>query len=155
MGSRYSGPCSCLNGQSYQGCQIEKTLKGMALTAGHFFRRQKVTKRLGPGVRPLAGARGSFVPGSIRGHRFRFASLHLLSMCSTSSNGAARLPPDQSLHSACRRGQQIKSCSRANAHPVEWLGAGEGAFDLFRSGLSRRRSSPRQLGQSPLPLGEG
>jgi hypothetical protein len=58
---------------------------------------------------PLAGARGSFAPGSIRGHRFRFASLHLLSMCSTSSNGAARLPPDQSLHSACRRAFRSKA----------------------------------------------
>ncbi|CAI8716618.1 hypothetical protein EMIT0P265_110050 [Pseudomonas zeae] len=58
---------------------------------------------------PLAGARGSFAPGSIRGHRFRFASLHLLSMCSTSSNGAARLPPDQSLHSACRRAPRSKA----------------------------------------------
>ncbi|CAI8776091.1 hypothetical protein EMIT0232MI5_160114 [Pseudomonas sp. IT-232MI5] len=58
---------------------------------------------------PLAGARGSFAPASIRGHRFRFASLHLLSMCSTSSNGAARLPPDQSLHSACRRAPRSKA----------------------------------------------
>ena len=85
----------------------------------------KEPKVWAPAFGPLAGARGSFAPELIRGHRFRFASLHLLSMYSTSSNGASRPPPDQSLHSACRRGRygKIKSCSRANAHPVEWLRA--------------------------------
>ncbi len=82
--------------------------------------QRKVSKRLGPGVRHLALARCSFVPGFIRGHRLRFASLHLLSMCSTSSNGAARPPPDESLHSACRRSRHVKSGTRANAHCVEW-----------------------------------
>jgi hypothetical protein len=61
-------------------------------------------KRWAPAFGPLAGARGSFVAGFIRGDRLRFAALHLLSICSTASNGAARLPPDESLHSACRRG---------------------------------------------------
>ncbi|WP_224794706.1 hypothetical protein, partial [Pseudomonas fluorescens] len=37
---------------------------------------------------------------------------------------AALPPPDESLHSAFRRRPwiKIKSCSRANAHPVEWGG---------------------------------
>ncbi|VVO42084.1 hypothetical protein PS691_05837 [Pseudomonas fluorescens] len=39
--------------------------------------------------------------GGIASGRLRF---DLLSMCSTSSNGAARLPPDERLHSASRRG---------------------------------------------------
>jgi hypothetical protein len=41
-----------------------------------------------------------------------------------SALAVARVPSLRyiSLHSACRRGQhgKIKSCSRANAHPVEW-----------------------------------
>jgi hypothetical protein len=41
---------------------------GFALTASPFFKRQKGTKRLAPYVRPLAKARGSFVPAFIRGH---------------------------------------------------------------------------------------
>ncbi|QAY87025.1 hypothetical protein CUN61_25145 [Pseudomonas arsenicoxydans] len=98
---------------------------GFALTATHFFdkRLKKVSKKtLAPTFGPLAEARGSFAPGSIRGHRLRFASLHLLSMCSTSSNGRCAPTPDESLPSAFRRRPwiKIKSCSRANAHPVEW-----------------------------------
>ncbi len=65
---------------------------GFAFTATPFGKRPKGSKGLGPGVRPLAGARGSFAPEFIRGHRLRFAALHLLSMCSTASNGAARQP---------------------------------------------------------------
>ena len=44
---------------------------GFALTATHFFfkRQKKVSKkRLAPNVRPLAWARRSFAPVSIRGH---------------------------------------------------------------------------------------
>ncbi|PTT79654.1 hypothetical protein DBR29_30550 [Pseudomonas sp. HMWF005] len=69
---------------------------GFALTATHFFdkRLKKVSKkRLAPAFGPLAKARGSFAPGSIRGHRLRFASLHLLSMYAASPHGAPRLPP--------------------------------------------------------------
>jgi hypothetical protein len=35
-------------------------------------------------------------------------------MCSTSSNGAARLPPDEHLRSACRRGKNSKATSKAD-----------------------------------------
>jgi len=39
---------------------------------------------------------------------------------------AALPPPDKSLHSAFRRGQKIKSFTRANAHRVEWWEVGSG-----------------------------
>ena len=66
---------------------------GFALTASPFFKHQKGTKRLCPGVRHFAEAQCSLATVSIRGHRLRFASLHLLSMCAASPHGAARLPP--------------------------------------------------------------
>jgi hypothetical protein len=92
----------------------------------------KVTKKSCPGVRHFAEAQCSLATVSIRGHRLRFASLHLLSMCSTSSNGAARLPPDEHLRSACRRGKRSKARSKAT---------------------SKARS--RAPHPSPLPQGEG
>jgi hypothetical protein len=58
---------------------------------------------------------------------------------------AALPPPDQSLHSACRRGQhgKIKSCSRANAHPVEWLEADAVCFCFcFSVGVSLLAKRP-------------
>jgi len=39
---------------------------------------------------------------------------------------AALPPPDESLHSAFRRGQHVKSGTRANAHCVEWGGFAAG-----------------------------
>ncbi|AWM91986.1 hypothetical protein DJ564_14735 [Pseudomonas sp. 31-12] len=47
---------------------------GFALTATHFSRRRKVSKRLRPGVRRLAEAPRSLATVSIRGHRLRSAS---------------------------------------------------------------------------------
>jgi hypothetical protein len=126
MGSRHSGPCSCFNGQSYQGCQNEKTLKGMALTATHFSRRRKVSKRLCPGVRHFAEAQCSLATVSIRGHRLRFASLHLLSMNAAAPHGAVRLPPDEHLRSACRRGKKARSKTRSRAPHPSPLPEGEG-----------------------------
>ncbi|MCP1489153.1 hypothetical protein J3D48_005466 [Pseudomonas fluorescens] len=67
---------------------------------------------------------------SIRGHRLRFASLHLLSMNAASPHGAARLPPDEHLRSACRWGKRSKAKARSRA----------------------RSSAPHP---SPLPEGEG
>ena len=66
---------------------------GFALTASPFFKRQKGTKRLCPGVRHFAEAQCSLATVSIRGHRLRFASLHLLSMYAATPHGAARLTP--------------------------------------------------------------
>jgi len=75
---------------------LPKTLKGMALTATHFFykRQKKVSKKtLAPTCGPLAGARGSFAAGSIRAQRLRFASLHLLSLCLAAPNGRCAPTP--------------------------------------------------------------
>jgi hypothetical protein len=47
---------------------------GFALTATHFSRRRKVSKRLRPGVRHFAKAQCSLAAVSIRGHRLRSAS---------------------------------------------------------------------------------
>ena len=47
---------------------------GFALTASPFFKRQKGTKRLCPGVRHFAKAQCSLATVSIRGHRLRSAS---------------------------------------------------------------------------------
>ena len=47
---------------------------GFALTATHFSKRRKVSKRLRPGVRRLAKAPRSLATVSIRGHRLRSAS---------------------------------------------------------------------------------
>ena len=68
---------------------------GFALTATHFFSNAKKSKQktLAPSVRPLAWARRSFAAASLRGHRLRFAALHLLSMCAASPHGAARPLP--------------------------------------------------------------
>ncbi|SDV11555.1 hypothetical protein SAMN05216558_3448 [Pseudomonas vancouverensis] len=65
---------------------------------------------------------------------------------------AALPPPDESLHSACRRGRQIKSCTRANAHRGFWFlvfGEREGGAALVLWGdlpltpaLSRREREP-------------
>ncbi|TPG73589.1 hypothetical protein EAH78_26850 [Pseudomonas arsenicoxydans] len=48
---------------------------GFAFTASPFFKRQKGTKRLRPGVRHFAKAQCSLATVSIRGHRLRSASL--------------------------------------------------------------------------------
>ncbi len=48
---------------------------GFALTATHFSKRRKVSKRLRPSVRPLAWARRTLAPAFIWGHRLRSASL--------------------------------------------------------------------------------
>jgi hypothetical protein len=71
---------------------------------------------------------------SIRGHRLRFASLHLLSMNAASPHGATRLPPDEHLCSACRRGKRSKAEARSKA------------------GSQARSRAPHP---SPLPEGEG
>jgi hypothetical protein len=100
---------------------------GFALTASPFFKRQKGTKRLCPDVRPLAGARCSFVPAFIWGASPPVCFATTSSRCVRLRRTALRAcPPDERLHSACRRGGQIKSqikiksCRRATARPVEW-----------------------------------
>jgi len=82
---------------------------GFALTATHFSRRRKVSKRLGPGVRHFAEAQCSLATVSIRGHRLRFAALHLLSMCAAAPHGATRLIPGWTPTLGLPKGLEIKS----------------------------------------------
>ena len=65
---------------------------------------------------------GPFAPGLIRGHRLRFASLHLLSMCLAAPNGRYAPTPGSIPPLSLPTGPEIKSFTRANAHCVEWGG---------------------------------
>jgi len=56
---------------------------------------------------------------------------------------AALPPPDESLHSAFRRGQKIKSFTRANAHRVEWWEARSEKREA-RSGKRKAESGKRK-----------
>ena len=100
---------------------------GFALTASPFFKRQKGTKRLCPDVRPLAGARCSFVPAFIWGHRLRSAS---------------RRPPLDVCGSAARR------CA-----PTPQMNASTQPAD--GAGRSKARSRSRAAGELPLGLLSG
>jgi len=57
-----------------------------------FFRRQKGNPK-GLLLRSALAGSGSFATGLIRAQRLRFASLHLLPLCSTSSNGRCAPTP--------------------------------------------------------------
>jgi hypothetical protein len=57
-----------------------------------FSNAKKEPKGFAPGVRHFAEAQCSLATVSIRGHRLRFASLHLLSMYAATPHGATRLP---------------------------------------------------------------
>ncbi len=57
-----------------------------------FFKRQKGNRK-GLLLRSALAGSGSFAPGLIRAQRLRFASLHLLPLCSTSSNGRCAPTP--------------------------------------------------------------
>ncbi len=99
---------------------------------------------------PLAKARGSFAPGLIRAQRLRFASLHLLPLCLASPNGRCAPTPGSSPPLSLPTGLQIKikSCSRANAHPVEWGGFAAWAahrLNLWERACSRRRPASRPI----------
>ena len=56
------------------------------LRRGTFSKRRKSTQK-GLLLRSALAGSGSFAAGSIRAQRLRFASLHLLPLCSTASNG--------------------------------------------------------------------
>jgi len=99
---------------------------GSALTACHFGKRRGAgpaqRKQRSRPERPAPRLGSAFLrsgihPGTLPSGLLRY-DLH--AACSTASNGAARHSPDAHLHSASRRGGQIKSCRRANARPVEW-----------------------------------
>ncbi|MGC3932605.1 hypothetical protein [Pseudomonas atacamensis] len=57
-----------------------------------FFKRQKGNPK-GLLLRSALAGSGSFAAGLIRAQRLRFASLHLLALCSTSSNGRCAPTP--------------------------------------------------------------
>ena len=71
---------------------------------------------------PRCGS-GSFAPGLIRGHRLRFASLHLLSMHAAAPHGRCAPTPGSIPPLSLPTGPAIKSGTRANAHRGEWGGA--------------------------------
>ena len=132
----------------------------------------KVTKGLGPGVRHLALARCSFVPGFIRGHRLRFASLHLLSMHAAAPHGRCaptpRINPSTQpsdgagtskalleltlivLSGGERKQKQAqKNKKRKKTRKLSWM-----PFKTqVQLGLSCRRIFSKQLGRFPLPTG--
>ncbi|VVO90647.1 hypothetical protein PS847_02291 [Pseudomonas fluorescens] len=62
------------------------------LRRGTFSRRRKSTQK-GLLLRSALAGSGSFAAGSIRAQRLRFASLHLLPLCSTASNGRCAPTP--------------------------------------------------------------
>ena len=79
---------------------------GFALTASHFSRRRKVTKRLRPGVRRLAKAPRSLAPVSIRGHRLRSASRRPpLDVC---GSAARRCAPNPLMNTSARPAEGAK-----------------------------------------------
>ncbi|VEF08888.1 Uncharacterised protein [Pseudomonas fluorescens] len=57
------------------------------------FSRRRKSNQKGLLLRSALAGSGSFAAGSIRAQRLRFASLHLLSLCSTSSNGRCAPTP--------------------------------------------------------------
>ena len=105
---------------------------------------QRSAHSLGLGVPSFRDPSGRIVSGLLRCTSSRCVWLR--------QTVAALPPPDESLHSASRRGGwiKIKSCSRANAHPVEWWKSMGSAFVLCWGCPSSERRPP-----SPLPRGEG
>jgi hypothetical protein len=79
---------------------------GFALTATHFSRRRKVSKRLRPGVRHFAKAQCSLAPVSIRGHRLRSASRRPpLDVC---GSAARRYAPNPLMNTYARPAEGAK-----------------------------------------------
>ena len=90
----------------------------------------------------LAGS-GPFAPGSIRAQRLRFASLHLLPLCTTSSYGRCAptpgsVPPLSLPMGPVRQDQGHSSFAHCN----EWLEAGCLALDLWWGCPSPQPSPP-------------
>ncbi len=120
---------------------------------------RRTARSLGLGVPSFRDSSGGIAYGLLRCTSSRCMRLR--------RTVAALPPPDKSLHSAFRRGRYVKSGTRANAHCVEWWEAkakakaksGVGLYMFLKTrvhfGISRRCSSLKHLGRSPLPLGEG
>ncbi len=149
-----------------------------------FFKRQKGNRK-GLLLRSALAGSGSFATGSIRAQRLRFASLHLLPLCTTASYGRCA-PTPESIPPLSLPTSPYRSRSKAGeltlgllsgekrvfgfgfvlllpligTPPAQPSPEGEGADGgpvkfCVQLGLSRRRNSTKYLGQSPLPPGEG
>jgi len=82
------------------------------LRRGTFSRRRKSTQKgFALTFGPLAGARGSFAPESIRAQRLRFASLHLLPLCLAAPDGRCAPTPGSIPPLSLPTGSRIKSYS--------------------------------------------
>jgi hypothetical protein len=119
---------------------------GSAFTAGHFYRRLKVTKTLGPCVRPSQARVPSFRDRSGRSGYGLLRCTYV--RCVWLRQTVAALPrPDQSLHSACRWGRLGKIKSTRAALIVEWLEAGGW---LWVCGVATPHPSPLPLEREPI-----
>jgi hypothetical protein len=137
---------------------------GFALTASPFFKRQKGTKRLCPDVRPLAGARCSFVPAFIWGHRLRSASRRPpLDVCGSAARRCAPTPQTNASTQPADGAGRSKARSRSRAAgelPLGLLSGEERAVDtgpLWELACRRWRSASRPISCrcTPNPVGAG
>ncbi len=117
------------------------------LRRGTFSRRRKSTQKgFALTFGPLAGARGSFAPESIRAQRLRFASLHLLPLCLAAPDGRCAPTPGSIPPLSLPTGSRIKSysslCSSCwVAGRPAWFAS---AF-LWERACSRRRPDSRPI----------
>ncbi len=117
------------------------------LRRGTFSRRRKSTQKgFALTFGPLAGARGSFAPESIRAQRLRFASLHLLPLCLAAPDGRCAPTPGSIPPLSLPTGSRIKSYSSLCSSC--WV-AGRPAWFAFaflwERACSRRRPDSRPI----------
>ena len=116
---------------------------GSALTACHFFRRQKVTKRLAPSVRHLAKARRSLAPAFIRGHRPPVGCASTSMRCPRLRRGALRASPLMNTSTRPAEGAgRSKARAKAKAKAKAKATATATARSTARSTASRAGSLP-------------
>ncbi|MGF6132380.1 hypothetical protein ABIA54_001241 [Pseudomonas sp. EB276 TE3739] len=111
-----------------------------------FFKRQKGNRK-GLLLRSALAGSGSFAAGSIRAQRLRFASLHLLPLCSTSSNGRCAptpgsIPPLSLPTSPVDQDQEHSSLRSLSSGAASPRAAALLAF-LWERACSRRRPDSR------------
>ncbi|QHF51697.1 hypothetical protein PspS49_19405 [Pseudomonas sp. S49] len=123
---------------------------GSALTAGHFGKRPKVTKGLCPDVRPARWGSGflrsGIDPGASPTVCFAAPPLDVFDFVERSLRSHPGSIPPLSLPTGLQI--KIKSCSRANAHPVEWGGFAAWAaheLNLWERAGSRWRPDSRPI----------
>jgi len=112
---------------------------GFALTASHLFQTpecrpsKKEPKGFAPAYGPLAGARGTFVTGPIRAQRLRFASLHLLPLCTTASYGRCA-PTPGSIPAEGAKDQEPDQKPKPKPKPDQKIAAFGGSYSWIRCG---------------------